>query len=122
MGRLFVATLEVAGFFLGGLGGGFGGLGGGCPPPAAAAAAAATGLPRPVRQPPPTPALRVHAPRTPARFPPTQILHNREGLLGVRPHHPAQLGDPHEARPPSATRHSTRTPRGSTPHVCTLTT
>ena len=25
-----------------------------------------------------------------------------EGQIAVRPHHPAQLGDPHEARPASA--------------------
>ena len=55
----------------------------------------------PVLQPPPTLALRVHAPRTPARFPLTQTLQHREGQIGVRPQDPAQLGDPHEAHPPS---------------------
>ena len=47
-------------------------------------------------------ALRVHAPRTPARLQPTRTPQHREDKIGVCPHHPAQIADPHEARPPSA--------------------
>ena len=47
-------------------------------------------------------ALRVHAPRTPACLPPTEPVQHREGQIGVSPHHPSQLGDPHEVLPASA--------------------
>ena len=98
------SLLSKRGFFLGALRWGLGALGG-CPPPpapAAAPAAAAAGPPRPVLHPHPTLALRVHAPRTPARLPPTQTVQHREGQFGVLAHHLAQLGDPHEVRPASA--------------------
>ena len=104
-GVFFVASLEVAGYFLGGLGGGLGALGGGVFPPLLVLLLLLLLLllssPPPVLQPGPALAPRVHAPRTPARFQPTQTLQQREGQIGVRPQHPAQLGEPHEARLPS---------------------
>ena len=91
-------------------GGGFGGLGGGgfFPPLLVLLLLLLVLLlplllssPPPSVKPGPALALRVYAPRTPARFPPTQTLQHREGPIGVRPQHPSQLGEPHEARPPS---------------------
>ena len=108
---LLLSKWRGPGFFLGALGGGWGALVGGVFPPLLVLLLVLLLLmlllllllssPPPVLQASPTLALRVHAPRTPARFPPTQILRHREGHVGVRPQHPAQLGDPHEARPPS---------------------
>ena len=90
-------------FFLGALGGVRGTWGGGVFPPLLVLLLLLLLLssPPPVLQPGPALALRVHAPRTPARFPPTQTLLHRGGQIGVCPQHPAQLCDPHEARPPS---------------------
>ena len=97
------------GFFLGALRGVLGALGGGVFPPLLLLLLLLLlqllllllPSPPPVLQPGPALELRVHAPRTRARFPPTQTLQHREGQIGVRPQHPAQLSDPHEARPPS---------------------
>ena len=127
-GLFFVATLEVAGaeFFLGGLGGGLGALVGGVfplllvlllllllllssPPPRSC------NLAQPLRCGSMPPALLPdsHLPkpsstdRAKLGFVPNIRLNSVTPTRRVRP-------------PPS--RHSTRTPRGSPPHVCTLTT
>ena len=85
--------------------GGLGALGGGCPPPAAGAvlllllllvsSARSCNLPKPLRCRSMPPALlpASHLPKP---------SNTESGQIGVRPHHPAQLGDPHEARPASA--------------------
>ena len=98
---------ESRGFFLGALGEGLGlrALAGGVlsplvPPPLLLLLLLVS--PPPLPHPHPTVAMRVHAPPTPPRLPPTQPVQHGEGPIGVIPHHQAQLGDPHEVRPATA--------------------
>ena len=118
-GGLFVATLEVAGFFLGGLGGGFGGLGGGALPPLVllllllVSPARSGNLTQPLRcgSMPPTLLPDSHLPK------PTNTERATFGSVPII--RPNSVTPTRRVRPP-ASRHSTRTPRGSAAHVCTL--
>ena len=119
-----LATLEVAGagFFLGGLGGGFGGLRGGVFPPLLlllllllSSPPRSCNLAQPLRcGSMPTALLPAsHLPKPSS---------TKRAKLGFAPNIRLNSVTPtRRVRPPSS-RHSMRTPRGSPPHVCTLTT
>ena len=124
--RLFVATLEVAGagFFLGGLGGGLGALGGGVFPPLLLPLLLLLLLSSPPRSCNLAQPLRCGS-MPPALVPASHLpkpSSTERAKLGFAPNIQLNSVTPTRHVRPPPSRHSTRTPRGSPPHVCTLTT
>ena len=115
----------MAGFFLGGPGGGLGVLWGGVLPPllvlllllllVLVSPGLSCHLPQPLRCGSMPPAL------LPASHLPKPSNTERAKLGFVPIIRPNSVTPTRRVRPPPS-RHSTRTPRGSAPHVCTLTT
>ena len=133
-GGLFVATLEVAGagFFLGGLGGSLGALVGVFFSPLLVLLPVLLLLllllllsspPPPVLQTPPTLAFAGPCPPhilTASHLP--KPSSTERAKLGFVPNIRLNSVNPTRRDRPPPSRHSTHTPRGSPPHVCTLTT